>query len=86
MKLKYFLAALLLVIAINFTPILVHAQNDGSSGGEIVFGSDEPPQDPDTSVPFDGGVSMLVAAGVAYGIKKKYDHNKKATNEENKSI
>lgn len=31
-------------------------------------------QDPD--VPIDGGVSLLIAAGVAYGVKKAL-HNKK---------
>ena len=29
--------------------------------------------DPDTNVPIDGGASILVAAGVAYGIKKIHD-------------
>ncbi|HMG81429.1 MAG TPA: hypothetical protein VK559_00205 [Ferruginibacter sp.] len=26
--------------------------------------------DPDSDVPFDGGLSLLVAAGIGYGIKK----------------
>jgi hypothetical protein len=26
--------------------------------------------DPDTDVPIDGGISLLVAAGIGYGIKK----------------
>lgn len=29
--------------------------------------------DPDTPVPVDGGVSLLVAAGVGYGVKKWRD-------------
>lgn len=34
----------------------------------------QPPIDPDvTDVPFDGGVSLLVAAGIGYGMKKIYD-------------
>ena len=32
--------------------------------------------DPDTTVPIDGGASILVAAGVAYGIKKIRDKRK----------
>ena len=32
-------------------------------------GPDEP-GDPDSDVPFDGGVSILVATAVGYGIKK----------------
>lgn len=33
--------------------------------------------DAGTDVPFDGGVSLLVAAGIGYGIKKRYDAKKK---------
>ena len=29
-----------------------------------------------TSLPVDGGVSLLVTAGVAYGVKKAYDKEK----------
>ncbi|WP_162796041.1 PID-CTERM protein-sorting domain-containing protein [Pedobacter nanyangensis] len=32
--------------------------------------------DPDNDVPIDGGAGILVAAGVAYGIKKVYDKRK----------
>lgn len=34
--------------------------------------------DPDT--PIDGGLSILIAAGVGYGIKKVRDERKKRTN------
>ncbi len=38
----------------------------------------EPPDGGDTSnVPIDGGLSILLAAGVAYGAKKGYDMRKK---------
>jgi hypothetical protein len=37
--------------------------------------------DPDAPVPIDGGVSILLAAGIGYGIKKANDHRKK-----NKSV
>ena len=36
----------------------------------------------DINVPIDGGLSLLVAAGVAYGAKKGYDKSKKAGNVE----
>lgn len=36
--------------------------------------------DPDNEVPIDGGASLLIAAGVAYGVKKIY--NKKGKNKE----
>ncbi len=36
-----------------------------------------PPPDPiDTSVPFDGGLSILIATGVLYGIKKGKEQRK----------
>ena len=37
--------------------------------------------DPDTNVPIDGGASILVAAGVAYGIKKIHDKRKQKKEE-----
>ena len=38
--------------------------------------------DPDTEVPIDGGASILIAAGVAYGVKKIYDKRKAKAQEE----
>lgn len=74
LRLKHCIAALILLAAINFTPATVHAQT-GDGGLE----SEDP--DAPTNVPFDGGVSLLVAAGVAYGIKKKHDAKKSTTQE-----
>ena len=39
--------------------------------------ADVSPDDPDA--PIDGGVSLLLAAGIGYGIKKARDHQKKRT-------
>ncbi len=37
----------------------------------------QPPIDPEVEdVPFDGGVSLLVAAGIGYGLKKVHDRKK----------
>ncbi len=36
----------------------------------------DPRGDPD-EIPIDGGLSLLIAAGVAYGAKKAYDKRKK---------
>ena len=33
-----------------------------------------------TSIPLDGGVSLLIAAGVAYGAKKYREHKKQTDN------
>jgi hypothetical protein len=50
---------------------------DGPSDGET---------NPDeTNTPFDGGVSLLVAAGVVYGIKKRYDARKNDNNMEERN-
>jgi hypothetical protein len=41
----------------------------------------KPPKTPGhTNAPFDGGASLLIAAGVAYGIKKAYNRRKKDVN------
>lgn len=46
----------------------------------LSFAQDAPPDggfdDPD-EIPIDGGVSLLAAAGVAYGVKKVRDKRKK---------
>ena len=33
-----------------------------------------PPTDPDAEIPFDGGLSLLLTAGAAYGAKKAVDY------------
>ena len=40
------------------------------------------PPDPDDAAPIDGGLSLLVAAGVAYGIKKYKEGRKQKDDEE----
>ncbi len=39
----------------------------------------QPDPDGDPDAPIDGGVSLLVAAGIGYGIKKVRDNRKKKT-------
>lgn len=36
------------------------------------------PNNPNNPVPLDGGISLLVAAGAAYGVKKFRDSRKEA--------
>lgn len=56
----------LLVIGMIVIPAFVIAQDD-----------DPPPINPEVEdVPFDGGVSLLVAAGIGYGLKKAHDKKK----------
>lgn len=44
--------------------------------GYVLAQDDFPPDVNDNDVPFDGGVSLLVAAGIGYGLKKVYDKKK----------
>lgn len=57
--------AIVFIISLTATvlPFLVHAQDPG--GGA------------DAAVPIDGGLSILLAAGVGYGVKKIRDERKK---------
>lgn len=41
-----------------------------------------PPPPPPPAVPLDGGISLLIAAGVAYGSKKVMDKRKKNSESE----
>lgn len=67
MKKVLFKISFQIVLAITFTVSL------------MAQGGDPPPFDPTTNdlVPLDGGLTMLLAAGVAYGAKKARDFRKK---------
>jgi len=60
MKLKISTIQIIIVLAILFLPTLLHAQGPG-------FGDDT------DDVPVDGGLSLLAAAGIGYGVKKIRD-------------
>jgi len=53
---KIFTLPTLFFLAVLLAPMLLHAQSD-------------PGADPDTA-PIDGGLSILLASGVGYGVKK----------------
>ncbi len=53
------------IICIAFCPVLLFAQPGGFDDDVL-----------DNPIPFDGGVSLLVAAGIGYGLKKAYDKKK----------
>ena len=67
MSFKSLFAASCITLACMSMPFVVSAQ-PGNPG---------PDPDPGTAVPFDGGVSLLVAAGIGYACKKAYDKRKK---------
>ena len=63
---KIKLIHLLLAIVLTCTASLVQAQPP-----------DDPGKDPDpVPIPFDGGISLVVAAGIAYAAKKGFDKRK----------
>jgi hypothetical protein len=59
----------LLAFALTGAAICVQAQPDDPGG--------DPDPPPPTQIPFDGGLSLVLAAGVAYAAKKGFDKRKK---------
>jgi hypothetical protein len=72
-KFKCALVVVTLIGIINLLPVVAKAQIGGFGGTE----------DPDA--PIDGGVSILIAAGVGYGIKKAKENRKKKIEDNNSS-
>jgi predicted metal-dependent HD superfamily phosphohydrolase len=50
----------------------------------LIFAQGDPGGDPDVTVPVDGGLSILAAAGVAYGVKKIKEYRKKGKETEDR--
>ncbi len=70
---KLILTFAVLMIVFCLLPSLVHAQDVLDPIKDIFNqtpGVPDPGGDPDVTVPVDGGLSFLAAAGVAYGVKK----------------
>jgi hypothetical protein len=63
---------LLLIIAMLSIPFLINAQDPNDPGG----GGGDP------GAPIDGGLTILLATGIGYGIKKYRDGKKKNDGEE----
>ena len=61
-KIKFAQVFFALVLACTFS--IAQAQPDAGD-------------DPDLAIPFDGGLSLIIAAGVAYAAKKGHDKRKK---------
>ena len=66
MKLKKKIRTLLTVGFLSCALSVVQAQGPGDPGG-----------DPDPNIPLDGGLSLLIAAGIGFAAKKAYDTRKK---------
>jgi hypothetical protein len=54
-----------------FLGLLAEAQPGGGQGPPI-----RPPGNPRPFIPIDGGISILAAAGIAYGARKVYVYRK----------
>lgn len=63
---KYLLFSVLLIVS-----VLVKAQPGGP-------GEDDPGGPQSGGVPLDAGLTVLLAAGAGYGVKKAYDYRKKS--------
>jgi len=64
---KQIITGILLLVVVFFSETLLAAGPPGPPGG------DDPPCWPAPCVPIDGGIGLLVAAGLAYGGKKAYN-------------
>jgi hypothetical protein len=76
MKTAIILKRFLFVLALGISAVVVKAQGPGDPGVD--------PGGAGGAVPVDGGLSLLLGAGVAYGVKKGYDYRKKMKEEKNK--
>lgn len=72
MKNSGFIVLVLVFLVFILLPGLAHAQ----VGGGVVGDPGCDPFDPDC--PIDGGLSLLIAAGIGIGAKKAYEGRKKA--------
>ena len=69
---KFIPFILTLLLMVLTTALMFGAGPPGPPGG----GGGGPPCWPPPCVPIDGGISLLIAAGIFYGGKKIYDNRK----------
>lgn len=79
---RNFILKISLFVVLLATSLVLHAQPAGNPPGGPSGGSD-PPCWPPPCVPVDGGISILIALGAAYGSKKAYDFYKSKDEIEN---
>ncbi len=71
---KLLLLCMLIAACLITVPCVLYAQDE-----------EDFPDDPgETDVPFDGGTSLLIIAGLAYGIKNRINEKKGKNNQEEK--
>jgi hypothetical protein len=69
MKKQTQIIKILVILIVIFTPMLLLAQSPVGTPGTGT--------DPEGAAPIDGGLSLLVAAGVGYGAKKLKERREK---------
>lgn len=75
MKKKFYVTALFVICSFIGSSATLLADNNKPKGPKD--GTNPPKGHPDPAkAPFDGGLSLLVAAGVGAGVKKAYDKRK----------
>lgn len=85
MKIVLFVITLVLVmIASSETFAQTTTTTSSSTSSCLTCGDDDPPPgadlgDPGTEVPIDGGLSLLLVAGAAYGAKRIHRNSKMKT-------
>lgn len=72
---KNFILKFGVFVVLAFGALTLSAQPAGTPPGGPSGGSD-PPCWPPPCIPVDGGISILIALGAAYGSKKAYDFYK----------
>ena len=70
---KYTFASTLATLAVGLLGFATTAHAQGDDPGS---GGPTPDNPPATQVPIDGGASLLLAGGVAFGLKKLRDRRK----------
>jgi hypothetical protein len=84
---KTFIIALIIVFTTATMPYIANAKNEETESVDATDPDDDndvdeydpppPPDDEDPDAPLDGGVSILIASGIGYGVKKIYESRRK---------
>ena len=77
MKYKYLITVAVLTVFVMLIPDLLHAQLHMPFEGPSTFGAPTFGPNDVADAPIDGGLSLLVAAGVGYGTKHIKERRKK---------
>jgi hypothetical protein len=73
----------LLAFIISCSVLFVQAQDPGDPFSGSGSGGGNPGGAPGGGVPVDGGLGLLLAAGVGYGVRKAYNYRKHKVKSEN---